>query len=263
MDNETIKVIWIGTGLAAGVGSVIALIAAPNDIPRWSVFALSLFGSASFSLSWYVFGWATSSPVKFVLLHGCTWLLMALLGAAVWPKDKAVAENNAQQEPLTLKHLFQNDFKVFANEYESSLTIGSKTQRFPETTLKFSSRLWMDLREGTEILAFYIPIQDSDPNQDSKKSVLLCRSLPSNFSAIVKHLEGMQISASNERGSMLKSTDLTLSRRIYIYHEAFMSPQDTGDLVREYETLQWLPEFRGSEYRSKQELLRATGLRKD
>lgn len=102
MDKETLNVIWIGTGLAAGVGSVIALIAAPNDIPKWSVCALGFFGSASFSLSWYVFGWAKGSPVKLVLLHGCTWLLVALLGAVVWPKEKA--EGKPQEKLCRLEN---------------------------------------------------------------------------------------------------------------------------------------------------------------
>jgi hypothetical protein len=164
--------------------------------------------------------------------------------------------------PLTLKQLFETDFKLFANSYQTTLTIGSKTQKFPEMTLKFTAKLWMDLREGTEILGFYIPTQDADPEKSSQKTVLLCRHLPDRFSEIIKQLKGLEVSSPIPRGSMLKSTDLTLSRRVYIYHEDFMSPQDTGDLVREYEARQLLPEFRSTDYLATQELLNVAGQRK-
>jgi len=201
-------------------------------------------------------------------LFACSVALLVALVAWTQIKDKYEAEHPPQatrplsQEHLTLKQLFLTDFKVFANNTETTLTIGSKSHKFPEVTLKFTAQLWMDLREGTEILGFYIPIQDKDPEESSKRTVRLCRILPDNFPQILKQLRGMEVSVSNDRGSMLKSTDLTLSRRVYIYHEDSMSPQDTGDLVREYETRQFLLEFRGSEYRAKQELLRAIQQRK-
>jgi hypothetical protein len=165
-----------------------------------------------------------------------------------------------KQEPLSLKGLFLTDFGPNVNRArldDRTLTIGSKTHRFPEVTMTFTAQLWIDLHEGTEFLGFYIPVQDRDPDQASKKTVRLCKYLPDQFPALLTMLRSLQITAPNLRGSTVKSTDLPLSRRAYIYHEDSISPQDLGNLVREYEARQLLIEFRGSEYLATQQLLQA------
>lgn len=91
LDSEAIKLLWIGTLLAAGVGAVITLIAAADNINKWSICALVILGASCFSVSWYALGWA-KSPVRVVTIYGATWFLMALLGAAVWPTSKGASE---------------------------------------------------------------------------------------------------------------------------------------------------------------------------
>jgi hypothetical protein len=210
---------------------------------------------------------AITNPMKFDMSQRVAGTL-ALIFAAYFVahtihKERAEPrETHIEQqhiEPLTLKGLFLTDFGPQLNRArwdDRSLTIGSKTNAFPEMTMTFTPQLWMNLHEGSEFLGFYIPIQDKDPDEASKKTVRLCHYLPDQFPAILKMLQSLEISVPNTKGSMVKSTDLSLSRRVYIYHEDFISPPDLGDLVREYEARQWVVEFRGHEYLSTQELLR-------
>ncbi len=161
-------------------------------------------------------------------LFACSVALLIALVAWTQIKDKYEAEHPPQttrplsQEHLTLKQLFLTDFKVFANNTETTLTIGSKSHKFSEVTLKFTAQLWMDLREGTEILGFYIPIQDKDPEESSKRTVRLCRILPDNFPQILKQLRGMEVSVSNDRGNVeiyrldAFPPSLYLSRRLHV-----------------------------------------------
>jgi hypothetical protein len=175
------------------------------------------------------------------------------------------AARSSSQEHLTLKQLFLTDFSPHLSRSrldDSTLTIGSKSNKFPEITLKFTPQLYIDMDEGTQFLGFYIPVQDRDPEAASKKTVLLCRNFPDKLADLLKRLQGIQAIEPTPRGSLRKSTELPLSRQIYIYHDDFISPQDTGDLVREYESRQLLVEFRGSEYLAAQELLRTVGQRK-
>jgi hypothetical protein len=180
--------------------------------------------------------------------------------AAIELKRKLANPPGSNLLPLTLKGLFLTDFGANVNRSRldnTTLTVGSKTDKFPEATMTFTPQLWIDLHEGIEILGFYIPIQDKDPDEASQRTVRLCKYLPDQFPALLKRLKGLQVSVPVSRGSMVKSTDLPLSRRIYIYHEDFISPQDLGDLVREYEARQLSVEFRGQDYLATQELLRA------
>jgi hypothetical protein len=169
-----------------------------------------------------------------------------------------------RQEPLTLKELFQTDFgsRMSSNEGTFPLIIGSKSGKFPDVTYTFTARLYFDMEGGTQFFAFYIPRQDRDPEEASKKTVVLCKELPSQFSDLLKQLHGLESIEPHTTGSTLKSSELSFSRRVFIYHEDFITPPYLGDLVREYEAKQLLPEFRGDEYLSSQRLLRALGQRK-
>ena len=184
--------------------------------------------------------------------------------AAVDLKRKVAHAPGQKLTPLTLKQLFDTDFhgRMSANEGNFPLTIGSKSGKFPETTYTFTTRIYFDMEEGTQFFAFYIPSQDRDPEQASKKTVELCKKLPFQFPELYTRLHGLEEIEPTTRGSTLKSSELPLSRRVFIYHEDFISPPDLGDLVREYEARQLLPEFRGDDYLGSQELLRALGQRK-
>jgi hypothetical protein len=164
-----------------------------------------------------------------------------------------------QTTALTLKGLFLTDFGPELNRARwdnRTLTIGSKTNKVPEVTLTFTPQLWIDFHEGTEFLGFYIPVQDKDPDEASAKTVRLCKYLPEQFPEILKMLQSLEVTKPNSRGSTVRSADLPLSRRVYVYHEDFISPPDLGDLVREFEARQWVIEFRGRDYLATQELLR-------
>jgi hypothetical protein len=213
-------------------------------------------------------GWARTN--KLATIVGCV-VLFAAVGFAVgmWVTKEAPSVTPtpiAQAEKLpTLKELFLTDFGPNVNRArwdDRTLTIGSKTNKFPEVTMTFTPQLWIDLHEGIQFLGFYIPIQDKDPDQASKKTVFLCKNLPDQFPAILKMLQSLEVTVPNPRGSAIKSADLPLSRRMYIYHEDFIAPQDLGDLVTAYETRQVLIEFRGSEYLATQQLLRVAGQKK-
>ena len=81
------------------------------------------------------------------------------------------------QEAVILKSLFLNDFGPQLNRArdETSLTIGCKTNKFPEMTLPFTAQLYLDFHEGTQFLGFYTPVQDKGPGEASRTTVLLCR----------------------------------------------------------------------------------------
>jgi hypothetical protein len=204
-------------------------------------------------------------------LFACSVALLVALVAWTQIKDKYETEHplpitkHLSQERLTLKQLFLSDFGSHINRSrwdDRTLTVGSKSNKFPEVVLKFTPQLYLDLDEGTQFLGFYIPVQDRDPDEASKRTAMLCRHLPTQFPALLKMLHGLEAIEPNARGSTVRSSELPLSRRVYIYHEDFISPQDLGDLVREYEARQLLPEFRGTEYLASQELLRAVGQKK-
>jgi hypothetical protein len=166
---------------------------------------------------------------------------------------------------LSLKGLFLSDFGPHVNCArwdDRSLTIGSRTHKFPDLTLTFTPQLCTDSNAGTKFLGFYVPRQDDDPDNASEKTVTLCKQLPYKFPDLVSMLETLTVEKPSTNGSTIRSDQLPLSPRVYIYHEDFISPPDLGDLVREYESQHLLVEFRGREYLATQELLRALNPKK-
>jgi hypothetical protein len=210
-----------------------------------------------------VLGWSKQNRITAVMLCGFLGCIAAT-GLGYWATAPTKAQHaEKQQTPpllLSLRGLFLTDFGPNlerARWDDRTLTIGSKTNKFPEVTLTFTPQLWIDVHEGTEFLGFYIPIQDKNPEDASKKTVLLCKYLPDQFPAILKLLQSLEVTIPNTKGNTVRTTDLPVSRRVYIYHEDFISPQDLGELVRQYEARQLLVEFRGADYLSAQMLLRA------
>jgi hypothetical protein len=87
MDNEALKLLWIGTALAAGVAIVITLIAAAGAIPKYSIPVLCVLGAACFSFSVIWLGWTTHLSFRSAIFHAVIWVAMAALGWWIWPVD--------------------------------------------------------------------------------------------------------------------------------------------------------------------------------
>jgi len=97
MDRKALKLLWISTGLGAGIAVVITLIAAAEAIPRWSVVVLVILGSLFFHAAAIGLGWAKMEPtnMKSAVLLGIIWIGMVALGFAVWPKDHSAKVTGA------------------------------------------------------------------------------------------------------------------------------------------------------------------------
>jgi hypothetical protein len=175
------------------------------------------------------------------------------------PQSKADSKPTIPAEsPLTLKRLFLADFgeHTFRPNMDMDMTIGSKTNQFPPTTWHFTAQLYLDVGEASQFVGFYIPIQDRDPDEASRKTVQLCENLPDHLGDFISKLQGMQLTVPDTRGTTITSSSLTFSRRVYIYHEDFISPQALADLIKKYDQYQLLVEFRSGEYLFDQQALR-------
>jgi hypothetical protein len=86
--------------------------------------------------------------------------------------------------------------------------------------------------------------------------VQLCENLPDHLGDFISKLQGMQLTVPDTRGTTITSSSLTFSRRVYIYHEDFISPQALADLIKKYDQYQLLVEFRSGEYLFDQQALR-------
>jgi hypothetical protein len=158
----------------------------------------------------------------------------------------------------TLKDLFLTDFDptLFRSKKEATLTLVSRSNKFSEQTLPFTGQLYINMREGSKFLGFYVPVQSNDPDEASSRTLSLCKALPLQLPRILQELESLQLTIPSASGSTVRSNDLLLSGRIYIYHEDFIPPPDLGDLVRQYEGMKLSVEFRGTDYLQVQRLTR-------
>jgi hypothetical protein len=254
-------------GVIIGVGVAIAT---DPKIRSEMLFAIGcfIFSGVALCLTGGIWAFNTNlSLAKRLLISGPFFAVVciSMMEASRWANGRYVGATSAEkaneskpelsngetkQEPLTLKGLFLTDFgpNLYRNRWDDrTLTIGSKSNKFPEVTVKFTPQLWIDVHEGTKFLGFYIPNQASDPEEAERKTVLLCKYLPGKFAELLKMLEGLQVYEPKTTGSTIRQSDLPLSRQVYIYHEDPIFPPDMGDLIREYEARQILVEFRGSD----------------
>jgi hypothetical protein len=113
MDSESLKILWVGTALASGVGVVITLIAAASGIPKWSVVVLVIFGSLCFVCTGIGIGWIkfplSIHSARSDLIIGAILIGMIALGILVWPKpEKAKIEEFSISEPRSMVNMKRN-----------------------------------------------------------------------------------------------------------------------------------------------------------
>jgi hypothetical protein len=187
------------------------------------------------------------------------------------PPTEATSKNlpkppkaKTEQEPLTLKGLFLSEFSrpdINSNGAEDTLIFRQPPQ--PDVPLNFSAKLWMDMNAKSEFLTFYIPSQDQDPEKAESKTFLLGALLVTHLEKILVNLHGLQFyDYTPGEGKMRKSTELVFTRRVIIYHEDFLSPQDIANLDGSYASKNLSVEFRDYKYLAEQNLWRALRMRK-
>lgn len=172
---------------------------------------------------------------------------------------------SAVTEPITLKSLFHTDFGPHLSRptlNDLTLTSDKTSPEYPGTVFRFTAQEYLDFDERTRFLAFYLPSQEKDPQQSSKRNAFLCRRIIGKLADLFKQFDSLQVMTAQPDGGLDNSANLPFSGRIYFYHEDFMAPEDIGDLIRDYRTGGLSLEFRGSEYLGRQMLLNSAGQHK-
>ena len=159
MDSEALRLLWVGTALAAGIAVVISLIAAADSIPRWSVIVLIVLGiiffyGAAIGLGWAVIPYPNPGRtllIRSLLLFAGIGVSMGVLGWLVMPTPARavlhVTKTEVLLSPLPITEVIDTHAKIYFKDIGKlpieKLRYGSRFQLSKERlALKEEDALW-------------------------------------------------------------------------------------------------------------------------
>jgi hypothetical protein len=199
-----------------------------------------------FAKLWHDPVWSKVIAVAIVAIAGS----VGSYFAGWWPasfvdkkQDKHISQGgNPQISTRTLHDLFLTDFTrthIIGEYYFNT------NQEGPVYRVEYI--LWSDFDTKTIFYSVFLPTADYAFDYTSKAAISLIQEYREILHNQLRSLmQGLKYHAP---GSKVESWDeLTFSGRVYIYHEAYLSPEQIDSLVEEYKKQGLSPQFRGRDY---------------